>query len=406
VRPGASSRRASRALVVALAAWGALVGCARPRATPPAPAPAAGSARQFTFSWRYAPGELVTPRGGTTQGPPVTLDTAPGEAWRRLRAPALSPFERDRRAILAMAGTYRASFDFLEVVGFRPGFSPDRPYQSWGTEYVYVLHDQPRFISLQHILVMFLRAEDGAVQGPFVTKHWRQDWRYEDRVLLTYRGHDTWAKERVAPAAAKGTWTQAVFQVDDSPRYEAFGRWEHFGNVSSWQSSRTWRPLPRREFSVRSDYDVLIGTNRVSITPTGWVQEEENRKVALDERGRPLADLPVLASEIGLARYERLVDFDDSAALQYRTRTEPFWNAVRGAWHDIIASHARFTLRAAPDKGQLFVPLFTYAEGLADGAPFDHATATTFARDTVRGYLREERKAEPAARPRVSSHRR
>ncbi|MBI3770035.1 MAG: hypothetical protein HY271_16305 [Deltaproteobacteria bacterium] len=386
-------RRAASVLAAVLLALAAATGCARPRVSS-APAPDR-TMRQFTFAWRYAPGELVAPRGGTTQGPAVTLDTEPGDAWRRLQDPTLRPLEHDRRAILAMAGTYRVSFDFLEVVGFRPGFVPDRPYQSWGSEYVYVRRDQPRFISLQHILVMFVRVEDGSVQGPFVTKHWRQDWRYQDRDLLTYRGHDTWAKERRSAAQAKGTWTQAVFQVDDSPRYEAFGRWEHFGNVSTWRSSTTWRPLPRREFSVRGDYDVLIGTNRVSITPTGWVQEEENLKVALDERGRPIVTLPVLAQEIGLNRYERLKDFDDSAARQYRDRTEPFWNAVRTAWNDIIASHRRFTLRVAPDRGQLFVPLFTYAERLADGTPFDRVAAVTFARKQVRAYLRAD--APPAA---------
>lgn len=383
-----------RRVFAAVAACLVTAACAHPRVTSPGGS-ATAPARQFTFSWRYAPGELVAPRGGTTQGPPVTLDTAPGEAWRALQEPGLSPFERDRRAILAMAGTYRVSFDFLEVVGFRPGFAPDRPYQSWGTEYVYVLRDEPRFISLQHILVMFLRDGDGAVQGPFVTKHWRQDWRYQDRELLTYRGHDTWGKERVAPAAAKGAWTQAVFQVDDSPRYEAVGRWEHLGNVSSWLSARTWRPLPRREFSVRSDYDVLIGTNHVSITPTGWVQQEDNLKVALDEAGHARAGAPVLASEIGLARYERVVGFDDAAARQYRTRTEPFWDAVRATWDDIIARHECFTLRAAPDKGQLFLPLFDYAERLAGGDVFDRAAATAFARETVRDYLRDREVASP-----------
>ena len=50
------------------------------------------------------------------------------------------------------------------------------------------------------------------------------------------------------------------------PIETAFGRWEHFGNVSTWLSSTTWRPLPRREFSVRKDYDVLVGTNRHTIT--------------------------------------------------------------------------------------------------------------------------------------------
>jgi hypothetical protein len=194
----------------------------------------------------------------------------------------------------------------------------------------------------------------------------------------------------------KGTWTQAVFQVDDSPRYEAYGRWQHFGNVSTWQSSTTWRPLPRREFSVRKDYDVLIGTNRHTITPTGWVQEESNLKVALDARGHPIEQQPVLAKEIGLNRYERLERFDDSAARQYRERTEGFWSEVRATWRDIATRHARFTLRAAPDQGQLFTPLFEYAERLNDGEPYDAAAARAFVRKTVQGYLAEGQGAAAA----------
>ncbi len=370
-------------LVVAAAACGPV------KAPPPGGKAVAAKAapRQFTFAWRYdADDDTMAPRGGTSKGPAVTLDAAPGAAWQRLGAPGLTSLERDRRAIIAMAGTYRASFDFLEVVGFRPGFKPDRPYQSWGTEYVYVVHDEPRFISLQHLLVMFME-DDGKVVGPFVTKHWRQDWRYEDTDLLTYRGRLTWGRERRPRAEARGTWTQAVYQVDDSPRYEASGRWEHFGNASTWQSTRTWRPLPRREWSVRKDYDVLIGTNKVIVTPTGWVYEEDNLKVALDAEGRPGVELPVVAQELGLSRYERVAGFDDSAGRRYQERTEPFWAEVRAAWADVAYRHPSFTLRAAPDQAQLFVPLFEYAEKLADGAPFGAADARAFARKTVAGYL-------------------
>jgi hypothetical protein len=251
------------------------------------------------------------------------------------------------------------------------------------------VRDEPRFVSLQHLLVMFVRGQDGAAQGPFVVKHWRQDWRYEATSLLTHRGRNTWATERLSRGQAKGTWTQAVYQVDDSPRYAAYGRWQHFGNVSTWESGPTWRPLPRREFSVRQDYDVLIGTNRHTITPTGWVQEEENLKVVLDERGRPIASEPVLAKELGLNRYERLEGFDDSAARRYRERTEPFWSEVRDTWRDIAARHERFTLRAAPDQGQLFTPLFEYAERLYGGEPYDPEAARAFVRTTVWGYLAE-----------------
>jgi len=366
------------------------VGCA----ARPGPSPRDAAMRQFTFGWPFRDGSSAAPRGGTTEGAPVELAREPGPAWRALQESGLSDVERDHRAILAMAGTFRTSFDFLEEVGFRPGFVPDRPYQSWATEYVYVSRDEPRFVSLQHLLVMFMKSKDGAVEGPFVTKHWRQEWRYEATELLTYRGRNTWAAEHLSPAQAKGTWTQLVFQVDDSPRYAAYGRWQHLGNVSTWQSSTTWRPLPRREFSVRHDYDVLVGTNRHTITPTGWVQEEDNLKVVLDDRGRPIADQPVLAQEIGLNRYERLDAFDDSAARRYRERTDAFWNEVRESWRDVAARHPHFTLRAAPDQGQLFTPLFEYAERLDSGEPYDSAAARAFARKTVRGYLAEGQAAE------------
>jgi hypothetical protein len=369
---------------VALAVLLAALGCApRPRPTQPS----APATRQFTFAWPFREGDSVAPRGGTTAGAPVTLETEPGAAWRALQEPGLANLERDRRAILAMAGTFRTTFDFLEIAGFRPGFVPDRPYQSWATEWVYVLRDEPRFISLQHLLVMFVRKSDGTTEGPFVTKHWRQDWRYEATELLTYRGRNTWAIERLSPAQAKGTWTQSVYQVDDSPRYAAWGMWQHLGNLSTWLSSTTWRPLPRREFSARKDYDVLVGTNRHTITPTGWVQQEENVKVVLDDRGRPAAREPVLSEEVGLNRYERIVGFDDSAARRYRERTEPFWNDVREAWRALVAERGRFTLRAAPDQGRLFTPLFERAEKIADGAPYDPAADRAFARETVRGYL-------------------
>jgi hypothetical protein len=241
---------------------------------------AAHAADQFIFAWPLEE-KALKPRGATTRGAPVTLDAAPSESWKKLREPGLTDVERDRRAILAMAGPYRVSFDFLEVVRYDPSLKQDAPYQSWGTEYVFVSEDRPELIALQHVLVMRMRLEDGKTSEPMVVRHWRQEWRYQPESLLAYEREQTWARRTVPAEARRGAWSQSVLQVDDSPRYAAVGRWQHAGGVSTWISHETWRPLPRREFSVRKDYDVLMGTNRHTITPEGWVQEENNLKLAL-----------------------------------------------------------------------------------------------------------------------------
>lgn len=334
--------------------------------------------RQFTFSWQFSEDDEMRPRGGTTKGSDVSLAREPNTAWEAIREPGISKQEQDRRAILAMAGGYRTSFEFIETVGFVDGYQPARPYQSWGTEYVYVVEDRPDFVSLQHIIVMFFKDEDGEIAGPAVVKHWRQDWQYEDRDLFVFAGHNTWQQQTLSRKEARGRWSQSVYQVDDSPRYQTTGRWEHDGNHSSWTSETTWRPLPRREFSVRDDYHALVGTNRHTITPTGWVHEADNLKLVLNEDGSPRRIDPYLAREIGLNRYERIVDFDFSAGDEYWRATGPFWAEVRSAWDETIAANKTVTLKKNVDGKSLFMQMFSQADAFAEsnesGTPDARAT--------------------------------
>ena len=339
--------------------------------------------RQYTYSWLFSDDKKMQPRGGITRGPAVTLDTKPGAAWKALQNDKLSNVERDRLAILAMAGPYRTSFDFIETVGFIAGYTPEPPYQSWGTVYVYVIADEPEFISLQHIIVMFFQMEEGKVSEPMVVKHWRQDWHHENRDLHVFAGNDSWQQKRLPAKAVKGAWSQSVWQVDDSPRYEASGRWQHHGNYSSWQSDNTWRPLPRREFSVRDDYQVLSGTNRHTITPTGWVQEEDNLKLVLNKKGEPRSNNPYLAREAGLSRYERIVDHDFSAGDAYWKATAPFWADVRDAWRDQREQHAEFSLKEEVEGQQLFEAMFNYAAKLEAGKDYDSQRGRAFIKATL-----------------------
>ena len=318
------------------------------------------------------------------RGAEVTLDLAESADWRALQSSNLSAFERDRRAILAMAGTYRVSFDFLEVVPFDANAQPKAPYQSWGTEKIYVDRNEGGFISLVHILEMRIKQDDSSVSEPMVTKHWRQDWRYEPEYIVEFKGRDRWQRRKLAPAQAKGQWLQTVYQVDESPRYASVGRWQHTPSFSTWLSGETWRPLPRREWSVRNDYQVLIGTNRHTITRHGWIQEENNLKGVLATDRQLEDEQPFLAREYGVARYERIRDMDFAAADRYYERTRQFWNEVRARWNDTFASQEHITLRGPVDQFGLFVPLFEHAEAIAQGEQIANSSSRQVIGDALK----------------------
>lgn len=341
--------------------------------------------QQYTYAWPYAADSEMKPRGGTTKGTNLVLEDKVSEAFSLLQSTTLSKLEKDHLAILAMAGAYRASFDFIETAGFALPSKHQRPYQSWGTEYIYIVVDKPKSISLQHVLVMSVQLEDGTTSDPYVIKHWRQDWTYEDRNMHTYQGNNTWEKETLSKRDAQGTWTQAVYQVDDSPRYESMGKWIHLPNHSSWQSGETWRPLPRREFSVRSDYDVLVGKNRHTITPLGWIHEEDNLKVKISSKGEIAS---VVAREAGLNRYERTLDFDFSAGDEYWSRTQDFWRDVSNAWEKIYKSKQRFSIVNKNKTNSLIGEMFEYADSIE--SPYDTDHGQQFIQNTLGRYIKQE----------------
>ncbi len=343
---------------------------------------------RFTFSWPITDDCRGKPRGGTSKGADVEFATEPRKEWLALQESGLSKYEKDRRAILAMQGGYKVNFDFLETVGYSADYQQDRPYQSWGTEFVYVIEDKPDFISLQHLMVMYFKQEDGSVSEPMVMKHWRQDWTFEGRTLLEYFHNNTWKKRKLKKRDIKGQWSQAVFQVDDSPRYESYGEWRHNSSFSTWISQTTRRPLPRRERSVRDDYHVLEGFNRHTVTQLGWVQEEENWKLVLDDQGRPDAVTPYIAKEEGLARYQVVTNFDFSAGDEYMQKTAPVWATVRDQWRNLIDNKKSISLKKHVDGQPMFMPLFSLANQYAEER-MNEQQANEKISQTIKNYLKQ-----------------
>ncbi len=121
-------------------------------------------------------------------------------------------------------------------------------HRSSAKEIAILVEDSPKKIVIQHLLVM--RGDS------MIIKHWREDWTYEDQTILAYDQDNAWKKVSLSANDVKGKWTQKVFQVDDSPRYQAIGTWVHVDGRHQWQSN-TDSPLPRRESTERKDYNVL-----------------------------------------------------------------------------------------------------------------------------------------------------
>lgn len=345
------------------------------------------------FAWPFMEWEKMKPRGGTTRGSEVTLLKESRPAWEALQEEGLTKQERDRRAILAMAGEFRVSFDFVETLGFGADYEPPRPYFSWGTEHVEVIEDRPSFVSLQHTLVMYFKNEDGEVQGPAVMKHWRQDWSYEPATILTYRGNETW--EKIPAPEPAGRWAQAVFQVDDSPRYEVMGEWTHEGGLSSWLSDNCPRPLPRREFSVRDDYNILEGHHQITLAPTSWLHTQDNRKLRIGDDGSKT----YVGLELGVDRYEAITEPELAAGFAASwAKTAPYWAQVRKVWADLIASRDRFTLVPENQGEKLWQQHFAKAAELEAAENPDHSGNAEHAQATIEAFLRKDGEKAPAGK--------
>ncbi len=252
---------------------------------------------------------------------------------------------QDQKAIKDMCGCYEVTFNFAETFEY----SNDSTYKASktkiekGLEWVQLVEDTDNKIVMQHLLIV------GKPDSPYIVKHWRQDWEFENTNLYEYNHDNQWTYVSLPKNQVKGQWTQKVFQVDDSPRYEGSATWVHVDGRSYWENT-TPAPLPRREYTVRSDYNVTVRTNRQEITKDGWIHDQDNDKV-IRENGK---DDILLAKEKGYNTYEK-VDADRCKAAQdYWTKNEKKWALVRNKWNEVFARNKNLNLEEKVDNKDLF----------------------------------------------------
>lgn len=220
-----------------------------------------------------------------------------------------------------------------------------------------MVEDSPDRIVLQHLLV--------EPKSGHVTKHWRQDWVYEAPARFEFSDDQTWTVQPIAAEKTAGAWTQCVYEVSDAPRYCGTGRWNHKYGVATWTSDRSWRPLPRREYTTREDYNALNVENRHTIVPEGWTHEQDNTKVARDADGGSRT----LVREFGFNDYRRDSNTDFSPAYVYWKATGGYWAKVRARWDAWLSQPPGLHLKTKVDGMAMIVPLFEQAQRVQDGEP-------------------------------------
>jgi len=277
-------------------------------------------------------------------------------------ASAGTPPEADRAAILAMQGEYRVGFSFAETVALAPGYARAEPYRTGGDEVVIVVEDSPGRIVLQHLLLH--------VPSGHVTKHWRQDWTWEAPQRWEFTSEQTWRWRTLPEDRIEGHWTQCVYEVSDAPRYCGSGRWVHENGISTWASDTSWRPLPRRDYSKRSDYNALSVINRHTITPDGWTHEQDNTKAVRNDRGEVQG---LIAREFGFNDYRRTSEIDFTPAYQYWNKASGYWAKIRARWQRHLHQSRGIRLLSTLDGMALIEPMFKHAQRIIDGDTVDEA---------------------------------
>ena len=256
---------------------------------------------------------------------------------------------KDLEAIKQMCGCFEVTFNFSETFNYSNDslYRPSKNKVSKALEWAALVDNENDKISIQHILQV------GNPAKPMIVKHWRQDWLFENRNFYMYNTENDWTFEKKRKKDVTGQWTQKVFQVDDSPRYEGSGTWVHVDGKSYWENI-TPAPLPRREYTTRSDYNLTMRGNRQEIKDFGWVHDQDNDKI-IRENGKQ--DV-LIAKEKGYNTYTRVDDSRCAAAANWWDVNTNKWATVRLKWEEIYNREKDLSLEAKVNNIALYKHLF------------------------------------------------
>jgi hypothetical protein len=258
--------------------------------------------------------------------------------------------QKDINAIKSMCGCFEVNFKFAETFSYSKDsiYKSSENYSAGALEWAQLVNDEKNNIIIQHILIA------GDEDNPYVIKHWRQDWLYENSDFYYYDHNNKWIYKHKKQNEVKGQWSQKVYQVDDSPRYEGTATWIHADGRSFWSNS-TDAPLPRREITKRQDYNVMLRRNNHEIFDWGWQHDQDNDKI-IRESGKE--DF-VLAQEKGINNYIRVESKRCLAAQNFWKENKDKWSLVRNKWDNIFNYKNDIKLKNKINEKRLYQYLFS-----------------------------------------------
>ena len=247
--------------------------------------------------------------------------------------------KNDKKNIESLCGCFDVEFKYAET------FSPNKDYKYHdrkrlgGTELVVPVEMSDRKYVLQHLLV---------INDSTVIKHWREDWTFEQPVLYRFEGNKHWVKQTLDAKDVKNKWTQTVWEVDDAPRYQGVGSWITSDGKPYWEST-TNAPLPRREYTVRNDYNILKRHNRIVVDNDKWIHEQDNEKIK-----RSGGEDILLVEEKGINAYTRTDESKCANAREWWKKNGEFWEKIRQEWESQLKSLSSVTLKSKVGDKRLF----------------------------------------------------
>ena len=285
-----------------------------------------------------------------------------------------SNYEKDKATLKNLCGCFEVEFKYKETFGYVPKYELTDKYINDALEWVSYEEQPDGSVKMQHILI---------VDTNVIVKHWREDWVYEGNEYFDYKTTYKWNKIKEDKKDVAGKWLQKVYQVDDRVQYAGVATLNHFDGKVLWQS-QVDAPLPRREYTKRKDYNVLNRLNRLYISDTGYLHEQDNFKI---NRQEGKAD-QLISEEKGWNTYKKVEESKCQAGINWWNDNKKYWLDVRVVWDKIEAEKQVLDIEWELDSKTLFEHLFTLNKELVDAKKYDSAKAQETIYNTIKPYIK------------------